>query len=170
MKLLVVQYFKSMTLEMVCFDCTACLVLCHSIPQVVICNRTKCAWKQYCSPLVTLYFYMLMQWRMKPWISVTGIHVVLDQWRAIRSLSLAAFQFTTKSYSGSSQKHSFPSGSKAILSGKIYPATWLGDRIQMGLFHMTCWCQPQIWIFLSLSFFLTSDFPYSPEISVSLNI
>lgn len=80
------------------------------------------------------------------------IHTILDQ-KAIRSLSLAAFLFTTKSFSGSSRKHSFPPGSKAILSGKIYPATWLGDRIQMGLFLMTCWCQPQIWIILSLSYF-----------------
>lgn len=109
--------------------------------------------KWYHPYFIMFYFYLWEQCRMKPWISVTGIHIILDQGRAVGSLLLSAFQFATKSYSGSSQKHSFPSGSKAVLSGKIYPATWLRDSIQMELFHMTCWCQPQIWIFLSWSFF-----------------
>lgn len=130
----------------------AWLIFCHTTPQAVICIWTTCAWKWYCSNFTVSYFCLYMQCRMKPWISLGEIHTILDQ-KAIRSLSLAAFLFTTKSFSGSSRKHSFPPGSKAILSGKIYPATWLGDRIQMGLFLMTCWCQPQIWIILSLSYF-----------------
>lgn len=147
---LILQYVNSLIFESVCLACTVGLVLRHLLPQAVSASVRR---EWYHSYFITFHFFLWEQRRMKPWVAVRGIHVVLSWGRAVRSLLCSAFQFTTKSYSWSSQEHSFPPGSKAVLSGKICPATWLRHRIQMELFHMTCWCQLQIWIFISWLFF-----------------
>lgn len=73
---LILQYVKSLIFESVCLACIVCLVLCHLLPQAISAFPWEGKWYHSC--FITFHFFLWEQCRMKAWVAVKRIHVVLS--------------------------------------------------------------------------------------------
>lgn len=73
---LILQYVKSLIFESVCLACIVCLVLCHLLPQAISAFPWEGKWYHSC--FITFHFFLWEQCRMKAWVAVERIHVVLS--------------------------------------------------------------------------------------------